>query len=402
MLAVNLRYERSVLATLQSGTSDEVQAALKAATKLVVEEIVELSALAKTHGDAKLRKLAKQTLDQHAPAASAALAATIKSLARDDSKVTKQLRALEAIGDFPDVPALAAALVARTSDHMGLAYLCEHGGPIAKRALQASVDEHGTLDLAGIKRIPDELGELGNLRSLALRGCGLKAIPEPVLKLRGLRSLDLSKNRFVVLPDEIEQLVELEVLVLHDVPLTRGLGRGLVRLPKLRELWIIRGNFKELPDDLGELAGSLESLRIVQCSKLTSVPASIGKLARLRHLELDHCDSLASVPDAIWSLRSLERLDLSGMKLGRLPESLGELRALCELQLRGCEVELPESFGQLASLATLDLVFGRIRDLPASFYTLPALARLRIEYSPLEKSHTRQIVSRMPNVKIFK
>jgi hypothetical protein len=87
---------------------------------------------------------------------------------------------------------------------------------------------------------------------------------------------------------------------------------------------------------------------------------------------------------------------------GRLPDAIGELRALRELQLRGCEVELPESIGGCTSLATLDLVFAKIDELPQSFYTLPALTRLRIQYSPLEKTHKDQIESRMPRVNIFK
>jgi len=390
-----------VLATLQTGTPDDIAAALKAATSLAAAEVIELAALCKTHDDNKLRKLAKQVLDKLAPAAGAALAAAMKSLASDDAKVTKQLRALEAAG-FPDVPAFAAVLVDRTSDHRGLAYLCEHGGPLARRALEAATDAEGRLDLGGFKHIPAELADLDRVRSLSLYGCGLKVLPDAVLALRKLVHLNLSRNRLVTLPDEIAQLASLEELVLHDVPLGRGLGAGLCRLPKLRDLWVIRANFKSLPDDIGDLADSLERLLIVQCRKLQTFPASFAKLVHLKHLEIDHCDVIDAIPSAVWSMRELEHLDLSGTTLGRIPETLGDLRALKELQLRGCEFELPRSIGSCASLETLDMVFGKVDDLPESFYALPALARLRIQYSPLETTHRSRIVERMPNVKIYK
>ncbi len=326
----------------------------------------------------------------------------MKSLATDDLKVAKQLYALETGNTFPDVLAFAAALVRRTDDHRGLAYLCERGGPIARRALEVAIDDNGRLDLTGFKHIPDELAEIEGVRSLSLYGCGLKTIPESVLKLRGLVHLNLSRNKLVTLPDEIAGLESLEELVLHDVPLGRGLGAAMCRLPKLRHLWVIRANFKSLPDEIGELANTLESLRIVQCRKLQTVPAALERLVHLEHLEFDHCDVLEGIPDVVWSLRELEHLDLSGMDLGRIPESLGELHALKELQLRGCTFTLPESIGNCTSLEKLDMVFGRVDDLPESFYALPALARLRIQYSPLENTHRATIVERMPNVTIYK
>jgi hypothetical protein len=341
-------HDDGILATLKTGTAGEISSALASATALTHAEIVELSALSKAHDDAKLRKVAKRSLDEHAPAASAALTATIKSMTsaprgwdpQVDVKVTKQLRALEAIGDFPDVPGLAAAFVARTQGHLGLAYLCELGGQRAKDALQASIDANGRLELDGIKHIPDELAHVEGVRFLSLRNCGLKVLPEPVLRLRGMTGLDLSKNKLAALPEQIAQLEHLEQLVLHDVPLTRGLGAGLVRLTRLRELDIMRAAFSSLPEEIGALT-SLERLEIVQCDALTSVPASIGELARLRHLELDHCKSLTAVPESVWSLRQLEYIDFSGLKLGQVPDAIGEFRALKELQLRGCEVELP-------------------------------------------------------------
>ena len=48
----------------------------------------------------------------------------------------------------------------------------------------------------------------------------------------------------------------------------------------------------------------------------------------------------------------------------------------------------------------LTVVFGKITELPETFYALPALAKLRIQYSPLEK-HQDQIKTTMPKVTIF-
>src|SRR3984957_8360497 len=66
---------------------------------------------------------------------------------------------------------------------------------------------------------------------------------------------------------------------------------------------------------------------------LTSLPDSIGSLARLRELHLRD-NKLTSLPESIASLKELRHIDLRGNTLTHLPAAIVELPRLDKLDLR--------------------------------------------------------------------
>ena len=72
------------------------------------------------------------------------------------------------------------------------------------------------------------------------------------------------------------------------------------------------------------------------CSKITSLPPSIGRLKNLQVLDL-YCTKLVTLPEEIGDLASLTKLNLRHSKITSLPPSIGRLKNLTELALPlGC------------------------------------------------------------------
>jgi hypothetical protein len=119
-------------------------------------------------------------------------------------------------------------------------------------------------------------------------------------------------------------------------------------------------NVTTLPDSIGRLL-RLQNLDLTYCSELGELPESLGELTGLQNLVLQGCTALDMVPDAIGEsiarLTNLQNLDLACTKITSLPKSLGGLLALKELVLFDCFSlqELPKSLGSLTNLQTLNL-----------------------------------------------
>ena len=84
-------------------------------------------------------------------------------------------------------------------------------------------------------------------------------------------------------------------------------------------------------------------------------------------------DELENLPEALGNLSSLTELDLRNNKLMALPESLGGLSNLVYLDLRANPLTmLPASIGNLPRLEKLDLRWTRLASTPEWFERLEA------------------------------
>ena len=115
-------------------------------------------------------------------------------------------------------------------------------------------------------------------------------------------------------------------------------------------------------------ASIVADARLEQCTHLQVLP-SIEKLVELKRLKLHNAIMLASLPETIGELEDLVELDASGCRsLVTLPESINNLRSLETLDLHCCTslLSLPHSFfNGIAELKRLNL------DDCESFQTLP-------------------------------
>lgn len=201
------------------------------------------------------------------------------------------------------------------------------------------------LDNTLIKELPDEIGNLVELRELVVRyrdpryfhgligrRCPLHRIPATIGRLLKLETLDLSGNNIASLPDTIGDLRALKVLCLAGCPLTA------------------------LPESIGRLT-NLEALDLGGCP-LESLPDSVGELQRLRVLVFKDYgwghSMLTALPESLGDLVSLEQLDLSGTRVTSIPATVERLRSLKHLSLPSSIMHVPLELG-LLSLEKLTL-----------------------------------------------
>ena len=128
------------------------------------------------------------------------------------------------------------------------------------------------------------------------------------------------------------------------------------------------------------------------------VPAAIGRLSALRHLNL-YCNELMSLPAEIGQLTSLVELYLEAIQLTSLPAEIGQLTSLERLDLRGNQLtSLPAKIGQLTSLKQLDLGDNRLKSLPAEIGQLSSLKELDLgDFEHLDdRWHQGNLLSSLP------
>jgi len=103
------------------------------------------------------------------------------------------------------------------------------------------------------------------------------------------------------------------------------------------------------------LSSSLEKLILEGCSNLVKVHQSIGHSTSLVFLNLEGCCSLKTLPESIGNVKSLETLNISRCsQLEKLSERMGDMESLTELLADGIENEkFLSSIGQLKHVRRL-------------------------------------------------
>ncbi|NME68188.1 leucine-rich repeat domain-containing protein [Flammeovirga aprica] len=214
--------------------------------------------------------------------------------------------------------------------------------------------------------LPSSLGKLVHLKKLELSMPKLKELPQSISDLESLNVLMVNSNVLEEIPEGIKNIPYLETLELGADMWTRGLNENLGIEPWFSELLVLKKLElnKVVIDEITEhsLPPNLEVLRLSSIKNLSQLPESIGSLKHLKELELVRCTNLKELPDSIGELKSLVQLDISGIpQLITLPETMGKLSNLEEFNLGGCDnfTHLPES------MVSLSLKMLRLKRLPA-------------------------------------
>jgi hypothetical protein len=124
---------------------------------------------------------------------------------------------------------------------------------------------------------------------------------------------------------------------------------------------------EELPQTIGKLS-RLKNLDLHGCSALKALPDSVGELVELTQLSLSYCTTLERLPDTICLLSKLEKLWLVNCtELEFLPIEFGKLQRLDEFWADATSLSrLPHSFSQLSNLEDLHLdKCEKIQELPS-------------------------------------
>ncbi|NWS96806.1 LRCH3 protein, partial [Mionectes macconnelli] len=167
---------------------------------------------------------------------------------------------------------------------------------------------------------------------------------------------DLSRNRLSELPAEACHFVSLESLNLYQNCI-RYIPEAVLNLQSLTFLNISRNQLSTLPVHLCSLP--LKVL-IASNNKLVSIPEEIGQLRQLTELDVS-CNEIQTIPPQIGLLESLRDLNVRRNNLVRLPEELAEL-----------------------PLIRLDFSCNKITTIPVCYRNLRHLQTIMLENNPLQ------------------
>jgi len=115
--------------------------------------------------------------------------------------------------------------------------------------------------------------------------------------------------------------------------------------------------------------------------RLTRIPDSIGQLTQLQRLTASGCQ-LTSFPESLGQLVQLRELHAADNQLTALPESLRQLKALRSLDVRRNKINaLPEWLGELTNLHALVVFRNRLVALPEWLSQLVSLVELHASHN---------------------
>ncbi|XP_052588711.1 leucine-rich repeat and calponin homology domain-containing protein 1 isoform X3 [Peromyscus californicus insignis] len=224
----------------------------------------------------------------------------------------------------------------------------------------------------GLERALEEAANSGGLNLSARK---LKEFPRtaaPGHDLSDTVQADLSKNRLVEVPMELCHFVSLEILNLYHNCI-RVIPEAIVNLQMLTYLNLSRNQLSALP---ACLCGLPLKVLIASNNKLGSLPEEIGQLKQLMELDVS-CNEITTLPQQIGQLKSLRELNVRRNYLKVLPPEL---------------VDLP--------LVKFDFSCNKVLVIPICFREMKQLQVLLLENNPLQ-SPPAQICTK-GKVHIFK
>ncbi|KAM8905975.1 DISP complex protein LRCH3 isoform 6-T6 [Lycaon pictus] len=193
---------------------------------------------------------------------------------------------------------------------------------------------------------------------LSLSGRKLREFPRGAANhdLTDTTRADLSRNRLSEIPIEACHFVSLENLNLYQNCI-RYIPEAILNLQALTFLNISRNQLSTLPVHLCNLP--LKVL-IASNNKLVSLPEEIGHLRHLTELDVS-CNEIQTVPSQIGNLEALRDLNVRRNHLVRLPEELAEL-----------------------PLIRLDFSCNKITTIPVCYRNLRHLQMITLDNNPLQ------------------
>ncbi|XP_035264768.1 leucine-rich repeat and calponin homology domain-containing protein 1-like isoform X2 [Anguilla anguilla] len=219
----------------------------------------------------------------------------------------------------------------------------------------SSLGSHSNMPLnRGLERALEEAANSGILNLSARK---LKEFPvtAPKHDLSDTVDADLSRNRLTDIPSEVCHFVALENLSLYHNCI-RTIPDIIINLQSLTSLDLSRNQISALPACLCELP-----LRVLNASN----------------------NKLGALPEAIGQLRDLMELDVSCNEITALPRHIRRLRALRELNVRrNFLCTLPEDLAELP-LVKLDVSCNKVTSVPLCYRKMKQLQSLQLDNNPL-------------------
>ncbi|XP_061537929.1 DISP complex protein LRCH3 isoform X2 [Phycodurus eques] len=256
---------------------------------------------------------------------------------------------------------MAASVLLGSADNTGISFTGGGGGTDAGNNVLVAGNNGLGASAAGpvpwnrsLDRALDEASATGCLN---LSGRKLKEFPRGAANhdLTDTTRTDLSRNRLSDLPVEVCLLVSLESLNVYQNCL-RSLPDHMINLQALTYLNLSRNQLSALP--------------VVLCG----LPLKV----------LIACNNkLGALPQEVGQLRHLTELDVSCNEIRTLPSQIGQLEALRDLNIRRNHlVALPTELAELP-LVRLDFSCNKVTSIPLCYTRLSQLHTMVLDNNPL-------------------
>jgi len=241
-------------------------------------------------------------------------------------------------------------------------------------------------DCSNLEKFPKIVGNMKRLKELKLDGTAIKELPLSIGHLSGLTLLDLQICKSLTsLPCNIS-LDSLEILFLSGCSKLEKVPETVGNMKRLKELKLDGTAIKELPLSIGHLSG-LTILNLEGCKSLTSLPCNIS-LDSFEILVLSGCWKLEKVPEIMGNMKRLKELELNGTAIKELPLSIGRLSGLTRLNLANCKslLTLPSVVCNLTSLQYLILCgCSKVDEMPKDLGNLKQLKFLDVRRTAIRQ-----------------
>nr|XP_023025508.1 leucine-rich repeat-containing protein 47-like [Leptinotarsa decemlineata] len=203
-----------------------------------------------------------------------------------------------------------------------------------------------------------EKAQVENRHEIVLSGKDISAriakdgIDASIFQLVGLNYLNISETNLFHVPDEIENLINLQSLVLHSNDL-KTINKNITKLSKLKMLDLSRNAIQTIPEGFADLPlaslnlsfNELESFpSFMKNNKLTILDLSYNKLKEFPDICSEELINLSElkligneiqeISNKIYLLSALKVFDISSNKVKIIPGELGDCRKLKELNLK--------------------------------------------------------------------
>ena len=260
-------------------------------------------------------------------------------------------------------------------------------------------------DLGGcsrLKKFPEIVGNMSRLSELYLNETSIKDLPLSMKHVTGLIKLDLRdcKNLSSLL-NACCSSMSLKILTLSGCSKIDELPEKLGNLKGLEELDVSGTAIKDLPLAMQHVTGLIK-LDLRDCKNLSSLPNAYCSSMSLKILTLSGCSKIDELPENLGNLKGLKELDVSGTAIKDLPLAVQHVTSLIKLNLRDCKnlSSLPNAYCSLMSLEILTLSgCSKIDELPENLGNLKSLEELDVSGTAIKEFPPS--ISLLKNLKVL-
>ncbi len=213
---------------------------------------------------------------------------------------------------------------------------------------------------------------------LDLSGQTLRFLPNEINQLKNLEKLELRHNSLRDIPEEITQLKQLSLVDLGNNPLLNAqtVLPLLIQLPALQDL-------------------------ILDSCTLEKLPLLTSKPPKLKHLNLSH-NQIAHFPAYLWTWPELRKLNLAYNQLQQLPMPGRASSHLTHLYLQANQIyTLPQALDQFKYLKELNLTYNLIEQCSFTLLEIPTLETIALYQNPLSERFVEQLETHPLRAKVL-